>query len=113
MAGSDITRRLDAGARAAPPLAAGEAARAPPGRFERGGPALRLELQAIRERHTKALDGRPSIGQHRLLRERREGLGDLERPLEVTARGHQLRDQADLERFGRLDDAAAQYQVQP
>ena len=44
--------------------------------------------------HPDALDRRAAVGEHRLLRERGEALGDLERALEVARRGRRPRSPA-------------------
>src|SRR5918997_1515987 len=90
---------LDAcsGARAA--RAAGEA----PGALDRGGehlaPQPRLEREPVGEREAGALQQRPPVGQHRVLGEGGEALGDLERPRHVAAGRHDLGDEADRERL--------------
>src|SRR3954452_2242776 len=101
------------GARAAASLPAGEARRAGDRRLEDGGPGLGLELQRFVERHPETFDRRAPVGEHRLLRERGEVLGDLQRALEVAALADDLSDDAPLVGLSRVDDAAAEDQVEP
>src|SRR4051794_13406359 len=101
------------GARAAASLPAGEARRAGDRRLEDGGPGLRLQLQRVVQRQAEALDRRAAVGEHRLLREAGEGLGDLERALEMAAVADDFGDDAPVECLGRVDDAPAEDQVEP
>ena len=54
-------------------------------------PAAASSARPVGERQPDALDRRAAVGEHRLLREGGEALGDLERPLEVRARGRRPR----------------------
>ncbi len=63
--------------RAAATFAAGEPSGAPLRDLEHLAARARLELQALGDRQSEALDRRAAVGQHRLLREGGERLGDL------------------------------------
>jgi hypothetical protein len=73
---------------------------------------LRLHGQSVGEREREAVVRGAAVGEHRLLRERREALGDLERALEVRAAGADLGDQPERERLGRVDEAAGEDEVE-
>src|SRR5436190_9268122 len=100
------------GARAAASLPAGEARRAGDRRLEDGGAGLGLQRQSLVERQPEALDRGAAVGEHRLLWEGGEALGDLQRALEVAAVLDHLGDDAPVERLGGVDDAAAEDQVE-
>src|SRR3954452_11699839 len=101
---------LDPGARAAAPLAAGEARRA----LGRGDVDLRrcagLELESLVERQALRGEGGRAVGEHRLLGEARQRLGVLERAAERAA--VQLGDEAHPVRLAGVDDAAGEDQVE-
>ena len=76
---------------------------APPPRprsIDRGAAELRLEREPGRERQADPLERRAAVGEHRLLREGSEALGDLERAIEVAPRLDDLGDEAPVERLG-------------
>ena len=97
------------------------AAAALPGR-ESGGTARRhledlaadpmLEREPLLERHAGTLDRGAAIGEHRLLREGGDLLGELERALEVAAGSDDLVDEPDPLGLLRVDGPAGEDQLQ-
>src|SRR3954452_14917262 len=100
------------GARAAASLPAGKARRAGDRRLEDGRPGLGLQGQRLVERKPEALERGAAIGEHRLLREGRQALGDLQRAFEVAALGYDLGEDPPVARLAGVDDAAAEDQIQ-
>ena len=72
---------------AVPALAGGEAGGAAGGDVEGLAAEPVLEREALGERQAGALDRGAAVGEHRLLREGGDPLGQLEGPLEVARRG--------------------------
>ena len=89
-------------------LAPGEAGRAAGGDVEDSAAEARLMGKALGERHAVALDSPAAVGEHRLLRERRDLLGELEGAIEMAARLDDLVDEADPVRLLGVDGAAGE-----
>src|SRR2546421_5938328 len=106
--------RLNLAARAGPAaaLAAGEAGGALLGRLVRLEARSGLVGEALVQGHAEALDRRAPVGQHRHLWEGGERLRVLEGAVEVSAGGHDLGDEPDLERLLRGHHAAGEDDVQ-
>ena len=120
-AGAQVLARLrfstspqgHAGAGAAASLAASEARGAGPGGLAgrvRGSAAS--SAQSLLEGQADPLDRRAAVGEHRVLREARQRLGDLERALHVAPGGHDLGQQPHAERLLRVDDPPGEDQVE-
>ncbi len=62
----------------------------------------------VLERHPEALERRAAVGEHRRLREPGEALGELERAVEVGARGDELVDEPPAVRLAGVDDPAGE-----
>src|SRR5690242_6288780 len=104
------TPSSDPGTRPAAALAAGETRRAHRRRGVHGVAGVRLEGEALLERHAQRGQRGPAVGEHRLLREGGERLGVLERAAQRAA--VDLGDEAHDVGLARVDDAPGEDEVE-